>query len=224
MSMRCSMSTRLAISPLMFIPKMAFAGAMQSSALLQNLMPPALPLPPINTCALTTDGAGRVRMIAIASSTDAATRPGGTGIPALAKSSFPWYSSRRISFSSVRRARRRTGRRLQSGFFRPWFAVGGAARAARRPIVSGPFVQPAEQLARDDDVLHLGRPLVDLGDLGVAVVAFGGELGRVSVPTQDLQAFVGVLARGGRCEQLRLGRCIDRRRALVAQPCRAIEQ
>src|SRR5271165_190356 len=93
MSTRCSIQMRLAISPLMFIPRIAVAGSTTSRSSLANLMPPALPRPPISTCALTTLGAGLVRIIATASSTVCATLPAGTGMPAAANSSLPWYSS-----------------------------------------------------------------------------------------------------------------------------------
>src|SRR3954469_12698102 len=63
----------------------------------------------------------------------------------------------------------------------------------------------ARQGARDPQPLDLARALVDLGDLGVAVVPLGRELLRVAVAAEDLDRLAGLAARDGRCEQLRLG-------------------
>src|SRR5579872_142218 len=229
MSTRCSMRMRLAISPLIFMPKIACAGPFTSSASEQNLMPPAFPRPPTNTCAFTTDGAGCSRMICTASSTDAATRPCGTGMPALAKSSFPWYSRRRIRFSPSGGATCQSPPTLRGGAGVGGVACGpgavaGLRRGARGAIVAGALVEPAEQLARNHDALYFGGAFVNLRDLGIAVVALRRELRRVAITAEDLQAFVGMSARGGRGEELRFRRCVHHRHASIAQPRRAVEQ
>jgi hypothetical protein len=53
---------------------------------------PALPRPPVSTCAFTTTGPPSSRAAASASSGVVATRPSETGIPNCWKSSLPWYS------------------------------------------------------------------------------------------------------------------------------------
>src|SRR5579862_8028564 len=69
-------------------------------------------------------------------------------------------------------------------------AITRLRRGTRGAIVPSALVEPAEQLARDHDALHFGRSLVDLRDLGIAVVAFCRELRRVPVAAEDLQALV----------------------------------
>src|SRR5919107_3550502 len=59
-------------------------------------MPPALPRPPICTCALTTQGKPTSGPAATASSSVWAFLPSGTGTPCFAKSCLPWYSRRSI--------------------------------------------------------------------------------------------------------------------------------
>src|SRR3954453_10884808 len=66
----------------------------------------------------------------------------------------------------------------------------------------------AEDLAGDHEALDLARALVDLGDLGVAVVPLGRELLRVAVAAEDLDRLAGLPARDGGREQLRL-RALD---------------
>src|SRR6478735_2977682 len=48
-----------------------------------------------------------------------------------------------------------------------------------------------EQGRSDDQALDLAGPFVDLGDLGVPVVAFGGKVGQVAVAAEDLQRLLG---------------------------------
>src|SRR3954470_15419598 len=62
----------------------------------------------------------------------------------------------------------------------------------------------AEERPRDHEPLDLRRPLVDLGDLGVAVVALGRELLRVAVAAEDLDRLAGPLPRHPRGEELGL--------------------
>src|SRR5438270_8269760 len=78
------------------------------------------------------------------------------------------------------------------------------ARASDRRI--------AEQRAGYDQALDLARALVDLGHLGVAVVALHGKVARVSVAAQDLDRLARLAARDGAGEQLGLGP-LDRVRA-----------
>ena len=65
----------------------------------------------------------------------------------------------------------------------------------------------AEQRAGDHEPLDLARALVDLGDLGVAVVALGRELLGVAVAAEHLDRLAGPAARDAR-----------RRRAWPARP------
>src|SRR3954452_19993530 len=66
----------------------------------------------------------------------------------------------------------------------------------------------AEERPRDHEPLDLRRPLVDLGDLGVAVVALGRELLRVAVAAEDLDRLAGLAAGDGGGEELGL-RALD---------------
>src|SRR5207253_8009311 len=71
------------------------------------------------------------------------------------------------------------------------------------PLRQSPLRQ-AEDRARDHEALDLARPLVDLGDLRVSVVALDRELLRVAVAAEDLDR-LGRLTPGHlRGEQLRL--------------------
>src|SRR6476619_3428162 len=70
----------------------------------------------------------------------------------------------------------------------------------------------AQERTCDDQALDLAGALVDLGDLGVAVVALGREVLRVAVAAEDLDRLAGPVARHPRGEQLRL-RALDRVRA-----------
>src|SRR4051794_34800297 len=63
----------------------------------------------------------------------------------------------------------------------------------------------AEQGPGDDEALDLAGALVDLCDLGVAVVALGRELLRVAVAAEHLDGLGGLAAGDARCEQLGLG-------------------
>src|SRR5581483_8792540 len=61
-----------------------------------------------------------------------------------------------------------------------------------------------EDRARDHQALDLARPLVDLGDLRVPVVALDRKLCRVAIPAEDLDRLSGLPTRHLRREQLRL--------------------
>src|SRR3954452_20446217 len=52
-----------------------------------------------------------------------------------------------------------------------------------------------EEGPRDDQPLALARPLVDLGDLGIAVVPLRRELLRVAVAAENLDRLAGLAAR-----------------------------
>src|SRR5215213_5020243 len=60
----------------------------------------------------------------------------------------------------------------------------------------------AEERPRDDEPLDLRGPLVDLRDLGVAVVALGRELLRVAVAAEDLDRLAGLRPGHAAREQL----------------------
>src|SRR3954466_2928743 len=67
----------------------------------------------------------------------------------------------------------------------------------------------AQERTCDDQALDLARALVDLGDLGVAVVALGREVLGVAVAAEDLDRLTGPVARDAAGEELRL-RALDR--------------
>src|SRR3954447_11494571 len=90
--------------------------------------------------------------------------------------------------------------------------TGGFGMAATYPGTSGSGAgqrgcwggQP-ERLPRDDEPLDLGGALVDLGDLGVAVVALHRELAGVAVAAEHLDRVPGHLAGDLRGKQLGRG-------------------
>ena len=71
---------------------MSFAFCSASSGPSASFTPPALPRPPVSTCALTTTGPPSSCAAARASCGESARRPSETGIPTRRKSSLPWYS------------------------------------------------------------------------------------------------------------------------------------
>src|SRR4051812_37859280 len=97
--------------------------------------------------------------------------------------------------------------------------LGSLSGSERLPVGGLPARDFAKQGAGDHEPLDLGRALVDLGDLGVAVVALGRELLGVAVAAEDLDRLAGLAAGDPRCEQLRL-RSLDGVRAPgVLQSC-----
>src|SRR4051794_26928767 len=76
----------------------------------------------------------------------------------------------------------------------------------------------AEDRARDHEPLDLARPLVDLRDLRVAVVALDRELLRVAVAAEDLDRLRRLAAGHLRGEELRLRALLRVRAALLLQP------
>src|SRR5919109_5325225 len=81
-----------------------------------------------------------------------------------------------------------------------------------------------EDRARDHEPLDLARPLVDLGDLRVAVVALDRELLRVAVAAEDLDRLARVAAGHLRREELRLRALLGVREALLLAPGGAIRE
>src|SRR5829696_3833782 len=104
-----------------------------------------------------------------------------------------------------------------------WLAASQARHAARSPNGSGSSTEHrlAEQRPRDDEALDLRGALVDLGDLGVAVVALGRELLRVAIAAEDLDRLARLAAGDGRCEQLGLRALDGVRAAGLLEPRRA---
>ena len=84
----------------------------------------------------------------------------------------------------------------------------GGGRTGRRSRRGSSPHRLAQQRAGDDQPLDLARALVDLGDLGVAVVALGGELLRIAVAAEDLDRLARLAARDGGGEELGL-RALD---------------
>src|SRR5262249_37256482 len=76
----------------------------------------------------------------------------------------------------------------------------------------------------DHEPLDLARALVDLGDLGVAVVALDRELLRVAVAAEDLDRLPGLAARHLRRVELRLRARLRVRLAVLLQPRGAVRQ
>src|SRR5688572_24603903 len=100
MSAAGTTSTLCTVSPLICMPRIAVACAFASAASLPSLTPPALPRPPVWTCALTTTVPPSRLAIASTSAGVAATSPSGVGTPAALMSARAWYSWR---FTSVPR-------------------------------------------------------------------------------------------------------------------------
>ncbi len=92
MSVASAISTRCTVWPLMSMPMMRWAFSKASAGLSASFTPPALPRPPIFTCALTTTwgmpSAANAVLISRASSAVLATLSFGTGTPYSAKSSL----------------------------------------------------------------------------------------------------------------------------------------
>ena len=92
MSLASVTSTRCTVWPLMSSPRIAAAFSCASAGVLASLTPPALPRPPVLTCAFTTTVRPISAAAAAASSGVSTVRPGSTGTPCAAKRSFAWYS------------------------------------------------------------------------------------------------------------------------------------
>src|SRR3954468_3333173 len=91
-----SIQSRRTMCPLMSSPRMSRAFCSASAGSSASLTPPALPRPPVRTCALTTTGPPSSSAAPRASSGVVARRPSETGMPNRLKSSLPWYSLRSI--------------------------------------------------------------------------------------------------------------------------------
>src|SRR5439155_21705988 len=82
----------------------------------------------------------------------------------------------------------------------------------------------AEDLPRDHEALDLARPLVDFGDLRVAVIALDRELLCVSVAAEDLDRLPGLPTRHLRRVELRLRPFLGMRKPVLFSPRRAVDQ
>src|SRR5215469_6920313 len=136
MSLASSTRTECTVWPLMSMPRMSVARACASSGPSATLTPPALPRPPVLTCALTTTlgvpAAANPSAITRASTGVTATLPRGTGTPYSANSSFAWYSNRSTCVRP--RSGLITGRSLSG--------LPPRARAGHREIRPALFVEP----------------------------------------------------------------------------------
>jgi hypothetical protein len=74
------------------LPRMLSAAWAASSGVRASLMPPALPRPPISTCALTTTGLPSRSATAFAPAGVLTTSPCGVGTPKSLRICFAWYS------------------------------------------------------------------------------------------------------------------------------------
>src|SRR3954470_9911812 len=81
----------------MSMPRMSAAFASASSAVGANFTPPALPRPPVLTCALTITGSPSRSAAGRTSSTDVTTTCSVVGTPYFAKSSLACHSNRSTS-------------------------------------------------------------------------------------------------------------------------------
>src|ERR1700694_2122594 len=86
---------------------------------------------------------------------------------------------------SVARRASAVGKRAFGGL--PW-----------RPVSRRTLVEPAQNLASDNNALDFGSAFVNLSDLSIAVISLGREFGGIAVATEDLHAFSRVFARGCR--------------------------
>src|SRR5688572_10062546 len=148
MSLAWATITRRVMCPLMSRPRMSWARALASSALSASFTPPALPRPPVFTCALTTTGAAISRAMASACSGVSATPPGSTGTPCEANTSRAWYSRRSTNrhrsppvTTSLPRALSCTGRR--GTHHRMRHPIAPAAPLTRSPMTRSPSVRRA---------------------------------------------------------------------------------
>src|SRR6476660_3088881 len=116
--------TRWTVWPLMSMPRMARAFSTASSGFSASLTPPALPRPPVFTCALTTTRPPFCSAAAAASSAFSTTVPRVTGTSCLAKSSFAWYSIRStgttVLFRGLHGLRARSARGGSRLTLAPW--------------------------------------------------------------------------------------------------------
>ncbi len=80
--------------PLMSMPRMARAFSTASAGSEASFTPPALPRPPVFTCALTTARPPSRSVTSRAASGVSMTSPASTGTSCLAKRSLAWYSNR----------------------------------------------------------------------------------------------------------------------------------
>ena len=99
MSLASATRSFLTMCPLMSRPRMFSALVCASSGVAAYFTPPALPRPPVLTCALIITGLPISSAIARASVAESVTRPGVVGTPCLANSSFAWYSKRSIQLT-----------------------------------------------------------------------------------------------------------------------------
>src|SRR4051794_4849859 len=88
----------------MSMPRMSRAFASASSAVGANFTPPALPRPPVLTCAFTMTGPPSCSAAALTSSTDVTTTCGVVGTSYFANSSLACHSNRSTTGEAIRRA------------------------------------------------------------------------------------------------------------------------
>ena len=145
MSAPAATMTRCTMWPLMSRPRIAFAASSASAGVLATLTPPALPRPPVFTCALTTVTPPSFSAAARASSGVSATIPASTGTPYFSKTSRAWYSKRStllllpcalewrgmvcLDVEIVRRQDTSTKRTLPARRGRLWSKMGSCSRA-----------------------------------------------------------------------------------------------
>src|SRR4051794_4208826 len=109
--------TRFTTCPLMSRPRIARAASSASAGEWATFTPPALPRPPVLTCAFTTTVPPSSAATAAASSGVSAVRPGSTGTPCAANRSCPpagFGTARDHPVSPFRPRRWRGGRLPQS--------------------------------------------------------------------------------------------------------------
>src|SRR4051812_48063090 len=117
-------------------PRMSRAFASASAGSSASLTPPALPRPPVSTCALTTTCPPISSAAVRASSGVVARRPSDTGMPKRLKSSLPWYSCRSTAARECTHARPCDG------------AVPNAAALLAMPLQSTAGLCPAVRSSR----------------------------------------------------------------------------
>src|SRR5205814_4660021 len=98
-----------------------------------------------------------------------------------------------------------------------------SGRSAATTCDCGLLLLP-EDLARDHEPLDLARPLVDLRDLRVAVVALDRELLRVPVAAEDLDRLARLPARHLGGEELRLRPRLGMRKPVLPEPRRPVRE
>src|SRR3954447_6159021 len=150
----------------MSIPRISPARSAASCGLCASLTPPALPRPPVFTCALTTtvppDRGPSLSAPALASSAVVATSASSTGTPCAANRSRAWYSNRSTE-RPHHRGRGGTGNPSPRVRHHPHGVVGRSDGLAH--VRAHPLDDLGHRGTRREDLPH--AEAFELGDVGL---------------------------------------------------------